>query len=113
MNYQYRAYVTSVYDGDTITVDIDLGFGVILRKQKLRFRNVNTPEVRGDEKVQGKKVRDEVRSKILNKNIEIVTYKDKKGKYGRWLADVFYTNEHGLKVSLNKELIEQGYYKKY
>ena len=32
--YEYRAYVKKVYDGDTITVDIDLGFNIILHKQK-------------------------------------------------------------------------------
>ena len=47
--YEYRATVISVYDGDTITVDIDLGFGIVLRKQKLRLYGLNTPEVRGAE----------------------------------------------------------------
>ena len=45
--YEYRAFVTKVYDGDTITVDIDLGFGVQLKKQSIRLSGINAPEVRG------------------------------------------------------------------
>ena len=51
--YEYCAKVVSVYDGDTITVDIDLGFGIVLKKQKLRLLGINTPEVRGAEKILG------------------------------------------------------------
>jgi len=39
--YTYEALVTGVYDGDTITVDMDLGFGVAFRKQKIRLANIN------------------------------------------------------------------------
>ena len=46
--YIYNAFVTSVYDGDTITCNIDCGFGVILQKQKIRLYGLNTPEMRGD-----------------------------------------------------------------
>lgn len=41
--YEYRAFVRKVYDGDTITVDIDLGFEVLLKNQKLRLYGINTP----------------------------------------------------------------------
>ena len=45
--YEYRAFVRKVYDGDTITVDIDLGFDVVLKAQKIRLVRINAPEVRG------------------------------------------------------------------
>ena len=45
-DYVYKAYVRSVYDGDTITVDIDVGFGITLTSQKIRLRGIDTPEVR-------------------------------------------------------------------
>ena len=51
--YIYKAEVVSVYDGDTITVDIDLGFNVVLRKQKIRLGGINTPEIRGEEREEG------------------------------------------------------------
>jgi micrococcal nuclease len=76
--FEYKSYVVKVYDGDTITCDIDLGFGILLKKQKLRLYGINTPEVRGSSKEEGVKVRDIVRSRILNKWITIKTVKDKK-----------------------------------
>jgi len=108
--YEYKALVTKVYDGDTITVDIELGFGVFFNDQKLRLAYINTPEVRGEEKTQGIISRDRVRELILGKEITIKTYKDSKGKYGRWIAEIFYD---GLEVSLNEQLINEGLAERY
>ena len=103
--YQYPALVVSVYDGDTITVNIDLGFGVELKKQKIRLYGINTPEVRGSSRDLGIISRDYVRENILNKNIMLQSIKDKKGKYGRWLGIVLMGEEN---VNLNKELISKN-----
>lgn len=46
--YLYRAVVVRVVDGDTINVDIDLGFYVWIKKQRIRLFGIDTPEVRGD-----------------------------------------------------------------
>jgi|TARA_R100000081_G_C4811193_1_gene171276 micrococcal nuclease len=102
--YEYNATVVKVYDGDTITVDIDLGFGIVLRKQKIRLYGVNTPEVRGEEKELGKKVRDLLREKILGETIIVKTIKDKKGKYGRWLGTIFHQEEN-----INDWLLNEGH----
>lgn len=106
--YEYKATVTKVYDGDTITVDFDLGFGIILKKQKIRLLGINTPEVRGSEKPQGIISRDALRQRILGKVVTIKTSKDKKGKYGRWLGEVFVEEEN-----INQWLITEGYAKEY
>ncbi len=108
--YEYRAYVTKVYDGDTITVDIDLGFGVLFKNQKIRLHGINTPEIRGEFKEDGKKVRDLVRQRILEKWVTIKTYRDKKGKYGRWLAVVY---ELEVDESINEWLLSEGHAVKY
>ena len=92
--YEYKATVTKVYDGDTITVDFDLGFGILIRKQKIRLLGVNTPEVRGAEKPEGIISRDALRQRILGKVVTVRTSKDKKGKYGRWLGEVFMEEEN-------------------
>ena len=87
--YEYRAYVRRVYDGDTITVDIDLGFGVLLQKQKIRLAGINTPEIRGEERESGIKSRDALRAKISNKWVRVKTTKDRKGKWGRWIGEIW------------------------
>lgn len=106
--FEYHAKVKKVYDGDTITADIDLGFGVVLKNQKIRLLNINTPEVRGPTRKAGLLIRDQLREKILNKKIILKTHKDKKGKYGRWLGEVFLDE-----TSINEWLISEGYGRKY
>jgi micrococcal nuclease len=106
--YEYRAIVKKVYDGDTITVDLYLGFGIILHDQKIRLYGINTPEVRGDSKPEGILSRDALRTRILGQTVTIKTSKDKKGKYGRWLGEVFVEEEN-----INQWLITEGYAKEY
>jgi len=105
--YIYNAYVTSVYDGDTITCNINCGFGVELKKQKIRLFGLNTPEVRGEEKAEGIVSRDKLRERILDKEILLKTKKDKKGKYGRYLGVVYLGDEN-----INEWLVESGLAKK-
>jgi micrococcal nuclease len=107
--FEYRAIVTKVYDGDTVTVDIDLGFGVWVKKQKLRLLGINAPEVRGASRPEGLKSRDALRAKILGKEIIIKTQKDKKGKYGRWLATIYDESNE----SINEWLLNENYAKRY
>lgn len=106
--YEYNAIVTDVYDGDTITVNIDLGFHSWLKKVKIRLYGINAPEVRGDEKEQGKITRDKLREMILDKSVIIKTYKDKKGKYGRWLAEVCIEYNDEI-ININQKLVADGY----
>ncbi|MDQ7022251.1 MAG: thermonuclease family protein [Candidatus Gracilibacteria bacterium] len=87
-----------------ITIDIDLGFNHIMKDQTIRLWGIDTPELRGDDKIFGKKVRDYVRERILGKQIILKSYKDKKGKYGRWLGEIFIDGEN-----LNEELVKMGY----
>ena len=106
--YEYRAYVSRVYDGDTITVDIDLGFGIVFKSQKIRLVRINAPEIRGDERQTGLVSRDALRDKIGNKWVTIKTSKDKKGKYGRWLGEVWIDD-----ACINDWLIKEGHAVEY
>ena len=106
--YTYEALITSVWDGDTCTADISLGFGVTLHKQKLRLFGIDTAELRGDTLLEAQISRDWLREKILNKNVVIETIKDKKGKYGRWLAIIFVDG-----ININEQMINEGVAKKY
>ncbi len=101
--YHYRAYVSDVYDGDSITVDIDLGLGLWMTNQKIRLSNINAPEVRGEEREEGLKSKKWLEEKILDSFIILRTIKDKKGKYGRWLGEIHLNGEN-----INELLIEAG-----
>ena len=94
--------VVKVYDGDTITVLIDLGFGVTF-KEKVRLYGINTPEIRGKERPDGLISRDRLRERILDKDVIIKTLKDKKGKYGRYIAEVYLEEEN-----INNWLVSEG-----
>ena len=78
--YHYRAHVKSVYDGDTATIDFDLGLKTWIKKERVRLSRINATEVRGKEKVKGKLSRDFLKSIILDKEIIVKTMKDKKEK---------------------------------
>jgi len=109
--YTYDAVITSVYDGDTATANVDLGFGVSAIKVKLRFYGIDTPEIRGGTeltKQAARKSRDYVKDKILGKRVRIKSLG--KGKYGRYLAIIWYFDDDSQLVSqdLNSELIKEG-----
>ena len=105
--YHYRGKVRSVYDGDTIRVDLDLGMYLSLMDQSMRFSRINAPEVRGEEREAGLKSRDYLRSRIDQKEVLIQTQKDEKGKYGRYLAEVW-LKENETYVNINDELVAKG-----
>ncbi|MGB0788299.1 MAG: thermonuclease family protein [Marinirhabdus sp.] len=101
--YHYKAKITGVYDGDTVTAVVDLGF-LHYQKMRLRLYGINTPEIRGKERKEGLVARDIVREMILDKEVEIHTYKDKQGKFGRYLATIIIDG-----VNVNKWLVENGH----
>lgn len=103
----YVAKVSSVYDGDTYTVDIYLGLGVWLHDQKIRLLGYDTPEVRGDSREAGLVSRDFVRDLMNGKTVILRTPNDQKGKYGRWLADVSIEVE-GKQADLGELLLNKG-----
>jgi micrococcal nuclease len=107
--YHYKAVVTDVYDGDTCTVDIDLGLSTWVRGEKLRLYRINAPEVRGVERPAGLLSRDFLREQIDGKNIIIQTIKDRKGKFGRYLAEIWLSDETGEMINVNDLLVENNF----
>ena len=105
--YLYKAHIVKVYDGDTVTADIDLGFGIFL-KRRLRLLGINAPEMRGASKPQGVISRDFLRSMVLNKDVFVKTHKDKKGKYDRLLAEIILDDKN-----INQVMLSEGYAVKY
>ncbi|MCG7868176.1 MAG: thermonuclease family protein [Candidatus Thiodiazotropha taylori] len=108
--YTYRAVITDVYDGDTVTADIDLGLSTWVHGEKLRLYRINAPEVRGAERTVGLESRDWLREKVLGKTVIIQTIKDRKGKYGRYLAEIWLNQQN-----MNDLIVAAGHaeYKDY
>ena len=113
--YYYKAIVTSVHDGNTCTVDIDLGLNTWIRNEKLRLNRINAPELKGDERAKGLLSRDFLKGKIEGKEITIETIKDRREKYGRYLAEVWLEEKKGKFVNINDLMVTEGFakYQKY
>jgi len=109
--YEYHVKkVNNVVDGDTIDVDIDLGFDISF-SSRVRLAGIDTPESRTTnkaEKVLGLEAKEYVKSKIKDaKEVVIKTEKmDSSEKYGRILGWLFLD---GSKVSVNEQMIADGY----
>lgn len=113
--YYYIAEVVKVYDGDTCTCVVDLGFKTSV-KIKVRLVGIDTPEIRtkdDEEKVRGYASRDWLREKILDKKVLLHT--SDKGKFGRWLGTIWNLEENKplFENSYNKQLINEGHAKEY
>ena len=110
--YEYGCKVTRVVDGDTIDVDLDLGFDIIY-KCRVRLYGIDTPESRTrdkDEKARGKLAAKFLQDAISNgKHVILQTQlKDSKGKFGRVLASVVVD-----KIDINQQMIKNYMAVKY
>ena len=89
--YEYSCKIVKVVDGDTTDVDIDLGFGVWMKKQRVRFYGVDTPESRTrdlEEKKYGLMAKQFVLDHLpIGSTQTLRTRKDGVGKYGRILGE--------------------------
>ncbi len=109
--YEYRIKkVLKVVDGDTIDVDIDLGFNISYT-QRVRLAGIDTPESRtkdAKEKVLGLEVKEKLKKSIDAAKVVVVKTElpDSSEKYGRILGWVYLD---GDTKSLNEQLIEEGY----
>ena len=122
MPYEYHAKVTEVIDGDTVVIDIDLGFDVVFINQKVRLLGIDTPESRTSDKtekafgVASKEYAKKFVEACKDKNVVIRTHisddVDSNGreKFGRLLGEII--NPVTKKV-LNEELITNGYAVRY
>ena len=97
--YEYKCKMVRVVDGDTVDVDIDLGFGVWLRKQRIRMYGIDTPESRtsdAEEKIYGKAASAFLTKWTNSNDLTLKTFKDGKGKYGRILGELWYGGKHNI-----------------
>tara|TARA_R110000824_G_scaffold20903_16_gene78412 strand:+ start:1710 stop:2084 length:375 start_codon:yes stop_codon:yes gene_type:complete len=114
--FEYFCKVTRVVDGDTIDVDIDLGFG-IWHKARVRMLGIDTPESRTrnlEEKALGLASKARLKELLKNRRVKIECTKEK-GKFGRVLATVHASDKKGDQkfFNCNERLIEEGHARPY
>ena len=113
--YEYRANLVKVVDGDTVDVDIDLGFGVWLKDERVRIMGIDTPESRTSDKVEkvfGLAAKERLKQ-LVEKDTILKTFasksgEDMKGKFGRILGDFIVGDR-----TVTEILIEEGHAVKY
>lgn len=103
--YEYRCKIVKVVDGDTVDVDIDLGFGVWMRNERIRLFGIDTPESRTrdlEEKKYGLAAKDFLIKWTSGGEITLKTQKDKEGKFGRILGELW-----TFDTNINQKLIDE------
>ena len=114
--YEYKATVIKVIDGDTVDVDIDLGFGIVLTDERVRIMGIDTPESRTRDKVEkvfGLAAKDRLKE-LLDKKAILKTQinkdgEDMKGKFGRILGDFLVERYEGEEELVTDVMIDEGH----
>jgi len=111
--YRYACFPIRVIDGDTVEVRIDLGFSVAIT-EKIRLYGIDAPEMRGDEKEDGRRSKDHLINMLglvsgaTSREFQIITKKDKRGKYGRMLG-IIWMMSGGNFINVNDEMVQRGF----
>ena len=113
---EYDITVIKVVDGDTVDVDIDLGFGITLRDERVRIMGIDTPESRTRDKVEdlfGEAAKARLKE-LLEDGGKLITTEnrkgeDMKGKFGRILGDFYVERYEGQKERVTDILVEEGH----
>jgi micrococcal nuclease len=116
--YEYRCKVARVVDGDTVDVDIDLGFGVWMHKERVRLYGIDTPESRTrdlEEKKYGLLAKEQIKSFMPVGSMQtLVTVKDKAGKFGRILGKfLIYDKKTDAQMTINDWMIREHHAVEY
>ncbi len=115
--YEYKCIIVNHVDGDTVDVDLDLGFNVKLEDIRFRLTGIDTPEVNSsdpEERIFGaaseKRLTEllPIGTKAIVKSNINRSGKNVKEKWNKWLGEFFVNN-----VSVNETLVSEGYAVKY
>ena len=111
--YEYKCKILRVVDGDTVDIDIDLGFGIWMHKERVRMMGIDTPESRTRDKVEkafGLASKARLKELLPVGSIQVLkteidkSGEDKKGKFGRILGDFIVDDRRATDI-----LIEEGH----
>jgi micrococcal nuclease len=118
---KYDVKLIKVVDGDTVDVDIDLGFGIWLHNERVRIMGIDTPESRTRDKIEdlfGEAAKARVKELFESEHVKLITEEDRKGedmkgKFGRVLGDfdIEYKNaDNSYSIRrLTSIMIEEGH----
>lgn len=102
--YEYKAIVRRVIDGDTVDMDVDLGFGTWRANERMRLAMINAPETKGPERIAGIQSKHHLEALLpLGTEVMIRTEKDKSDSFGRWIAHIFTPT-----VYINEQMVAAG-----
>lgn len=107
--YKYKAIVLRIVDGDTVDLDVDLGFKT-RRKDRFRLEGIDTPEIRTKDKIEkaaGLAAKARL-AELTPVGSEVTVQTNKPGKYGRWIATIFKGD-----TDINQQLLKEGHAKPY
>jgi len=118
--YKYKINIVKVVDGDTVDVDIDLGFGMTYKKQRVRLMGIDTPESRTRDLVEkkfGKASKKHLKS-LLESAESLSLISHDRGKFGRILGTIIahHTEGHPVfetEININDQMIEDNHAVKY
>ena len=113
---EYDVVLLKCVDGDTVDVDIDLGFGVWLKDERVRIMGIDTPESRTRDKVEklfGTAAKNRLKE-LLAEGGKLITTENKqgedmKGKFGRILGDFWVERYEGEREKVTDIMIEEGH----
>jgi len=113
---EYDVVLLKCVDGDTVDVDIDLGFGVWLKDERVRIMGIDTPESRTSDKVEklfGTAAKERLKE-LLAEGGKLITTENKdgedmKGKFGRILGDFWVERYEGKREKVTEIMIEEGH----
>ena len=113
---EYKCKVLKVVDGDTVDVDIELGFGIVLTDERVRVMGIDTPESRTSDRVEdlfGEAAKKRVKE-LMESDVILITQEDKhgedmKGKFGRILGDFYVERYEGKRELLTEVMIDEGH----
>ena len=116
--YEYSCKILRVIDGDTVDVDIDLGFGVWMHKERVRLHGIDTPEGRTrdlEEKKYGMIAKEQIKSFMPVGSMQtLVTVKDKAGKFGRILGKfLIHDKKTDAQMTINDWMIREHHAVEY
>ena len=104
--YEYKATIVKVVDGDTVDVDIELGFDTWLHNQRIRLYGIDTPECRTrnkQEKAHGLLAKAYVQKTLIVGETYALTTREK-GKFGRYLGEIKVGRETINQILIKKRL---------